>query len=185
MRLLSNVFIAALFVITSVFAQENKKTTDQTTDKKVDKTLTVGMKAPDFTLEDPAGNKYTLSSFKGKSPVVVYFYPKAGTTGCTIQACGIRDDWSKFKKSNIQVLGISVDTKEEINQFISDYKLNFPLLSDHNKTVSQKYGVLKDNGMDKRVTYIIDKDGKIADVIAVDDVAGHAAKVYDLAAKLN
>ena len=76
--------------------------------------LKVGDKAPDFTLQDAFGKSYHLSSFKGKSPVIVYFYPKAGTSGCTKEACGIRDDWSKFKENNIPVFGISTDDKPAI-----------------------------------------------------------------------
>lgn len=146
--------------------------------------LKVGMKAPNFTLHDAFGKAYTLSSFKGKQPVVVYFYPKAGTPGCTKEACGIRDDWSKFKKNKIQVLGISVDTKPEIKSFIKKNKLNFPLLSDANKEVSKTYGVYQKNGYDKRVTFIVDKKGIIARIIDVTDIAGHAAEVFKTAMAL-
>jgi len=147
--------------------------------------LKEGMDAPDFTLEDAYGKTYVLSSYEGKTPVVVYFYPQANTSGCTKQACGIRDDWSKFQKNNIQVLGISVDSKEEIRKFIDDYNLNFPLLSDTNKKVSEDYGVLKENGKDKRVTFIIDKKGKIAKILNVTDIDSHAEEVFNTASKLN
>lgn len=147
--------------------------------------LTEGSKAPDFTLQDAFGNEYTLSSSFGKSPVVIYFYPKAGTSGCTKQACGIRDNWNKFKKNNIKVFGISTDTKNEIEEFVNDYKLNFPLLSDADKKVSESYGVLKDNGSDKRVTFIIDKEGKISKILEVKDIDSHADYVFNAASKLN
>ena len=147
--------------------------------------LKVGDKAPNFTLKDANGNSYTLSDYRGKSPVVVYFYPKAGTSGCTKEACGIRDNKNKFKENNIKVLGISVDPKKAIKKFIADYKLNFPLLSDHAKKVSKEYGVLMDNGMDKRVTFIIDKKGNIAKIINVTDIASHAATVFKDAKELN
>jgi peroxiredoxin Q/BCP len=147
--------------------------------------LKVGDKAPNFTLKDSFGKTYTLSSFTKRSPVVVYFYPKAGTPGCTTEACGIRDDWSKFKKNNIQVLGISVDSPNEIKDFIKKNNLNFPLLSDANKKVSKQYGVLLKNGVDKRVTFIVDKNGKIRDIIDVTNIEGHAAQVFNLASKLN
>ena len=146
--------------------------------------LKVGDKAPNFTLQDVHGKKYTLNLLYKNSPVVVYFYPKAGTPGCTTEACGIRDDWSKFKKNNILVLGVSVDGPKAIEEFINNNHLNFPLLSDANKKVSKEYGVLMDNGMDRRVTFIVDKSGKIKDIIDVKDIPGHAKKVFEIAYKL-
>jgi thioredoxin-dependent peroxiredoxin len=147
--------------------------------------LKTGMAAPDFTLHDASGRSYKLSSYKGKMPVVVYFYPKAGTTGCTKEACGIRDDWSQFRKNKVQVLGISIDGKEDIKKFVKDYSLNFPLLSDADKKVSKKYGVFNEKGFDNRITFIVDKKGIIANIINVSDIDGHAAKVLEIASKLN
>lgn len=146
--------------------------------------LKEGDKAPDFTLQDASGKNYTLSSFRDKSPVVLYFYPKAGTTGCTKEACGIRDDMSRFKKSNITVLGVSVDSKEAIKKFIDDYHLNFPLLSDENKNVSKTYGVLNKLGVDNRITFIIDKNGVINTIIRNVDVTTHSSEAYNIASKL-
>jgi len=146
--------------------------------------LKVGNQAPDFTLQDAFGNKYTLSEYRGKNPVIVYFYPKANSPGCTTEACGIRDDWSKFKENNIVVLGISVDSKEAIKEFINDHNLNFPLLSDEAKTVSKEYGVLNNIGLSSRITFIIDKNGNIADIIRDVDVSIHANDVFNLAMKL-
>lgn len=140
--------------------------------------------APDFTLQDSDGITYTLSSYKGISPVVIYFYPKAGTPGCTKQACGIRDSWSKFSENGIVVLGISVDTKEDIKEFIKENNLNFPLLSDENKEVSKSYGVLNNLGLSSRITFIIDKEGRIAHIIRDVDVSKHAEQVFDIAIKL-
>ena len=151
---------------------------------KAPKELKVGMKAPNFKLEDSYGKTYTLSSFKGKMPVIVYFYPKAGTAGCTKEACGIRDDWGKFKKGKIQVLGISVDTKPEIKKFIKDNNLNFPLLSDASTKVSKTYGVYGKGGYDNRVTFIVDKKGIIRKIINVTNIDQHAKEVYDFASKL-
>ncbi len=147
--------------------------------------LKVGDKAPDFTLKDAYGNTYSLSEYQGKSPVVVYFYPKAGTAGCTKEACGIRDSKNKFQENNIEVFGISVDSPGEIKKFIADYHLNFPLLSDSSKEVSKDYGVLLNNGVDKRVTFIIDKKGNIAKIINVTDIATHAEQVFNDAKELN
>jgi peroxiredoxin Q/BCP len=146
--------------------------------------LKAGDKAPDFTLQDAFGKSYKLSSYKGKTPVIVYFYPKASTPGCTKEACGIRDDWSKFKQNNIPVLGISTDDKPAIKKFIDDYKLNFPLLSDADKKVSKEYGVVGILGFDKRVTFIVDKNSKIADVIEVRDIANHSKTVFEKAMAL-
>jgi peroxiredoxin Q/BCP len=147
-------------------------------------TLKEGDKAPDFTLKDAYGKSYTLSSFRDKSPVVLYFYPKAGTTGCTKEACGIRDDMSKFRKNNITVLGVSVDSKEAIKKFIDDYHLNFPLLSDKDKNISRDYGVLNKLGVDNRITFIIDKKGIISSIIRDVDVTTHSEQAYNLASKL-
>jgi thioredoxin-dependent peroxiredoxin len=146
--------------------------------------LKTGDKAPDFTLQDAYGNNYSLSSYLGKSAVVVYFYPAANTPGCTKEACGIRDSWNKFKDKNIVVLGVSVDSKEKIKKFIDDYGLNFPLLSDESKTVSKTYGVLNKLGSDNRITFIVDKAGNINTIIRNVDVTNHANEVYDLASKL-
>lgn len=141
--------------------------------------------APDFTLQDAFGKNYTLSSYKGKSPVIVYFYPKASTPGCTKQACGIRDKWTQFSEHNIVVLGVSVDSKEDIKKFIDEYNLNFPLLSDNNKEVSKKYGVLSKMGFDNRISFIIDTNGKIYKILRDVNVDTHADEVFDIAMKLN
>ena len=146
--------------------------------------LTVGNKAPDFTLQDSRGNNYKLSDYIGKSPVIVYFYPKANTPGCTKEACGIRDNFSKFQETGIQVFGVSTDSKSAINEFISDYNLNFTLLSDENKEVSKIYGVLNDSGKASRVTFIIDKNGNLFQILNDVNVETHADQVFEIAKKL-
>jgi len=146
--------------------------------------LNIGDQAPDFTAQDAYSKNYRLSSYAGVSPVVLYFYPKANTAGCTKEACGIRDSWSKFKENNIVVLGVSVDSKEDIKEFIDDHNLNFPLLSDADKSISAKYGVLNKLGLANRVTFIIDKKGNIKQIIRNVDVEIHADQVYDIASKL-
>ena len=146
--------------------------------------LSVGDPSPGFTLQDAYGNKFTLSDYKAISPVVIYFYPKANTSGCTKQACGIRDAFSKFEDSKIVVLGISVDSKEAIKEFIDDHKLNFPLLSDENKEISKAYGVLNNIGLDSRITFIVDKEGNITSILRDVDVETHAEDVYKIAVKL-
>jgi len=146
--------------------------------------LSVGNPAPDFTLQDSDGNSYSLASYKEKNPVIIYFYPKASTPGCTKQACGIRDSFSKFKENEIVVLGVSVDSKESIKEFINDNGLNFPLLSDENKEVSKAYGVLNNIGLDSRISFIVDKQGNIANILRDVDVETHADDVFNIAVKL-
>ena len=146
--------------------------------------LSVGSEAPNFTLQDSDDNSYTLSDFESKSPVVIYFYPKANTSGCTKQACGVRDDYAKFEESGIKIFGISVDSKESIKEFINDYQLNFPLLSDSDKKVAEAYGVLNNIGVASRVTFIVDKQGNLANIIRDVDVEQHSAQVFELAKKL-
>jgi peroxiredoxin Q/BCP len=163
--------IAALFLIYPVQSEDKPK-------------LKVGIEAPDFTLEDPYGNQYTLSYYRDKNPVVIYFYPKAGTSGCTKQACGIRDNWKKFKDNDIKVFGISVDTIEEIDKFMYEHALNFPLLADTSKSIARQYGALRDDGLAKRVTFIIDMKGIISKIIEVKDIDSHAEQVLAEVLKL-
>lgn len=146
--------------------------------------LSKGMKAPDFTLQDENGKKVTLSKVYKKSPVVIFFYPRAMTSGCTKQACGIRDNFSEFEKNNIKVFGISTDSTNKLKEFVQKEKLNFPLLSDVDKKVSENYGVLRESGMAKRVTFIIDKKGIVSEIIEVKDIDNHAELVLRLAKEL-
>ncbi len=146
--------------------------------------LIEGQIAPDFTLEDENSISYTLSDFRGKSPVIIFFYPKAGTPGCTKQACGIRDNISKFKENNIAIFGISVDSKETQRKFKEENNLNFPLLSDEDKSVSKSYDVLNNLGFSSRVTFIIDKEGKITHILRDINISEHADQVFELALKL-
>lgn len=146
--------------------------------------LKVGQLAPDFTLEDENSSSYTLSDYRGKSPVVFFFYPKAGTPGCTKQACGIRDNISKFEENGIAIFGISVDSKEAQKKFKEENNLNYPLLSDQDKSVSKAYDVLNNFGVASRVTFVIDKEGKIAHILRDINISEHANEVYQLALKL-
>lgn len=168
MKILINAFLL-VFIISCGSSKEN---------------LSVGNKAPDFTLQDSRGNNYKLSDYIGKSPVIVYFYPKANTPGCTREACGIRDNFSKFQETGIQVFGVSTDSKSAIKEFISDYNLNFTLLSDENKEVSKIYGVLNDSGKASRVTFIIDKNGNLFQILNDVNVETHADQVFEIAKKL-
>ena len=131
-------------------------------------TLCIGDYAPDFTLPNQDSVDTSLSSFKG-SRVVIYFYPKDDTPGCTKEACSFRDKWELFKLNNIQVLGISKDASKSHIKFIDKYKLPFTLLTDNEPcpvaTLYESYGLKKFMGREyygmMRHTFVIDKDGKI------------------------
>jgi peroxiredoxin Q/BCP len=131
----------------------------------------VGAAAPKFTLPASTGQTIDLASFAGKSPVVLYFYPKADTPGCTKQACGFRDAIAEFRKAKIAVLGVSPDPVKDVSKFSDKFTLNFPLLADEDHAVSEKYGVWQEKSMYGRkywgvvrTTFIIGKDGKIVHV---------------------
>lgn len=140
-------------------------------------------KAPDFTLFDQDGKKQSLKKFHG-SWVVLYFYPKDDTPGCTTQACDIRDSWTEFKNKKIVVLGISPDTVESHKQFAEKYGLPFMLLADPDKEVLELYGAWQEKisiskvlfGV-QRSTVIIDPDGNIAKVYKKVNEKTHARKV--------
>ncbi|CAB4865283.1 MAG: thioredoxin-dependent thiol peroxidase [Actinobacteria bacterium] len=133
--------------------------------------LEVGTKAPDFTLPNQADEPVKLSSLKG-SPVVLYFYPKADTPGCTTQACGIRDNEAEYRKAGATVLGVSPDKPAKIAKFDVKHSLGFTLLGDEDHAVCEKYGVWVEKSMYgkqymgvQRATFVIDAAGKIAHVI--------------------
>lgn len=137
--------------------------------------LTTGMDAPDFTSVDQMGNAVKLSQYRG-SPVVLYFYPKDDTPGCTVEACNFRDNHEDFEKRGIKVLGVSVDTAQSHKKFQDKYGLNFTLVADNSKEISQKYGVLGESNA-KRVTYLISQDGKIAHIYPKVTPKDHALEV--------
>lgn len=126
-----------------------------------------GKAAPAFTLKDQNGNKVALKELKGKD-VVVYFYPKDDTPGCTKEACGFRDDYAAFEKLGVTVLGISPDDGESHTKFIDKYELPFPLLSDPDKKVMEKYGAWGEKNLYGRKsmgvirsTVLVGPDGKV------------------------
>jgi len=122
--------------------------------------IDVGTAAPDFELPDQNGKPVRLSGFRGKGPVVVYFYPKDDTSGCTIEACRFRDDFEKFQAVGAEVIGISDDSEHSHGEFVSKYKLPFTLLSDKGGSVRKLYGVKKTLGViPGRVTFVIDRAG--------------------------
>ena len=137
--------------------------------------LAVGTDAPAFTTTDTNGNTVSLSDFAGKT-VVLYFYPKDDTPGCTKQACSFRDAQSDYTSKGIVVLGVSADDEVAHQAFTSKYSLNFPLLAYTNKSSITAYDV-DGGGYAKRVTYIIDGDGKIIHVDTAVNTPTHASDV--------
>ena len=147
--------------------------------------LKEGQKAPDFSLDDDQGNKVSLKDFKGKN-VVLYFYPKDMTPGCTQEACDFRDNWNAVKKKGAVVLGISADPVKKHQAFKEKYELPFTLLSDEGKGMLKAYGVWqKKKFMGRefmgivRTTMIIDKAGKIQKIWSPVSVKGHAVDVLE------
>lgn len=145
-----------------------------------------GRKAPDFTLEDANGTRVSLSDFKGKH-VVVYFYPKDDTPGCTKEACGFRDSWKDLQKAGVVVLGVSADSPASHAKFAAKYRLPFPLLSDPDRSVMTAWGAYGDKVMYGkktkgviRSTVWIGADGTVRKHWArVSDAAKHPAQVLE------
>jgi thioredoxin-dependent peroxiredoxin len=143
-----------------------------------------GKAAPVFTLPDGQGNKVSLKDFAGKD-VILYFYPKDDTPGCTKEACGFRDDWKTLQKIGAVVLGVSADSAESHQKFTAKYKLPFPLLTDADRKVMEKYGAYGEKMMyGKKVTGVIrstvwiGKDGKVKKHWArIASAEQHPAKV--------
>ena len=147
--------------------------------------LEVGDRAPAFTLVNQHDEKVKLSDFKGKK-VIVYFYPKADTPGCTTQSCELRDHRKELTKLGAEVLGISPDAPAKQAKFDTKYQLGFPLLADEDHAVAEKYGVWGEKkyagksymGIN-RSTFIIDADGNVARAMMGIKPAGHATEVLD------
>ncbi len=142
-----------------------------------------GDTAPDFELPDQDGRMVKLSDFRGQS-VVVYFYPKADTPGCTVQACGVRDHRADYAKVGSVVLGISPDPVKKVKKFHEQYDLDFALLADEGHAVADAYGVWAEKSMygktyfgNERTTFIIDSGGKVAEVLRKVKPAEHDALV--------
>jgi thioredoxin-dependent peroxiredoxin len=149
-----------------------------------------GQKAPDFTLPSSAGGEVSLKSLKGKR-VVLYFYPKDDTPGCTKEACAFRDAQARIKKTGAVVLGVSPDSLASHEKFRAKYKLNFPLLADGDKTVAKKFGAFGEKVMYGRKvvgmirsTFVIDEEGVVRKVFPRVRVDGHDEKVLEALAAL-
>ena len=131
------------------------------------RSVQVGDKAPDFTLPAQSGEMVQLKDFIGKKNIVLYFYPKDNTPGCTAEACTFRDSYEVFKEAGAEVIGISSDSADSHEQFASRYQLPFILVSDKGGVVRKRYGVPATFGiLPGRVTYIIDRDGIVRQVFS-------------------
>jgi peroxiredoxin Q/BCP len=146
-------------------------------------TLKIGDKAPDFESKDQDGKTIKLSDFRGKK-VVLYFYPKDDTPGCTAQACNLRDNEMALKKAGYQVVGVSSDPEKSHKKFIEKFNLPFPLVADTEKTINEAYGVWVEKSMygrkymgTARTTFIIDENGIIADIIDKVDTKEHTSQI--------
>lgn len=137
--------------------------------------LAVGTNAPAFTAKDTNGNTVSLSDFAGKT-VVLYFYPKDDTPGCTKQACSFRDAQADYQGKDVVVLGVSKDDEASHQAFTQKYSLNFPLLADTDGAIIKAYDV-DGGGYAKRVTYVIDGSGKIIHVDGAVNTGTHASDV--------
>ena len=151
--------------------------------------LRAGDPAPDFSGVTTDGKRVSLADYRGRK-LVMYFYPKDDTPGCTKQACSLRDHNAEIKAKGAAVLGVSTQAEDSHRRFTEKYKLNFPLLADTDGAVGRAYGTLGGSGilsklksaagMADRVTFVIDEKGKIAHVIDRPDVARHAEEVLAL-----
>ena len=152
-------------------------------DEKESKLLKVGAKAPAFSLKNTEGKTVKLSDFKGKK-VALYFYPKDMTPGCTVEACGFRDDFAQLKKRGVEVLGVSGDDQKSHQKFTEKYSLPFTLLSDPTHEMMEKYGAWGEKSLYGRkfmgvlrITYVIDEEGRIAHVFGKVNTATHSKDI--------
>jgi peroxiredoxin Q/BCP len=146
-------------------------------------TLKVGDKAPEFSVKDQDGNTVNLSDFKGKK-LVLFFYPKASTPGCTAEACNLRDNWERFQEKGYAILGVSADTQKKQSNFKNKYEFPFPLLADEDKEVIQAYGVWgpkkfmgKEYEGIHRTTFIINENSEIEEVIKKVKTKAHTDQI--------
>jgi len=138
----------------------------------------VGDPAPDFEGPTSNGSRLGLKDFKGKQNVVLYFYPKDDTPGCTREACSFRDNIKPIRDLGAEIIGVSLDSVQSHDKFARKYELPFPLISDKEKNIANAYGVLRDIGLSaNRVTFIIDKDGKVTKIFPKVDVGKHTDEV--------
>lgn len=155
------------------------------------KHLKIGDKAPDFTINDAEGKPVSLKDYSGKR-VVIYFYPKDNTPGCTIQACNIRDNYSELQKEGIVILGVSADSEKRHQGFIRKFRLPFPLLADVDHVLMNLYGVWGEkkfmgrtfNGI-HRTTFVLDEAHTILGIIEKPKTGNHAHEILEIYAMQN
>ena len=148
-------------------------------------TLKKGDKAPNFSAKDQDGNTHTLADYKGKK-LVVFFYPKANTPGCTAEACDLRDNYDRFQANNYALLGVSADNAKAQSSFKNKFEFPFPLLADEDKAVIEAFGVWgpkkfmgKEYDGINRTTFVIDENGSIEEVISDVKTKAHAAQILN------
>jgi peroxiredoxin Q/BCP len=139
--------------------------------------LTIGAVAPDFSARDATGKQFTVTSLRGRS-AVVFFYPRDGTPGCTKEACAFRDNFDEYARRGATLIGVSSDSEHSHDKFRADHKLPFALASDESGAIARAYGVKRFAGLTKRVTFVIDKDGKVLKVFPEVDPGIHAQEVF-------
>lgn len=146
-------------------------------------TLKEGDKAPDFSVPDQDGKTRQLADYNGKK-LVLFFYPKASTPGCTAEACNLRDNYEHFQKKGYEILGVSADSQKKQKNFRDKYDLPYPLLADEDKEVINAYGVWgpkkfmgKEYDGIHRTTFVIDEEGKIEDIIGKVKTKEHSAQI--------
>src|SRR5262245_57496319 len=145
----------------------------------------VGDKAPLIEGKDQDGKDWKLADVLGKKVVLLYFYPKDDTPGCTKEACGFRDRVGDLKKQGVEVVGVSFDTEESHKKFIAKHNLNFTLLADTDGKITEAYGAKMPNrNLSRRVSFLIGKDGKIVHVTDVPSADTHLAEMKDAVEKL-
>ena len=138
----------------------------------------VGETAPDFDGPTWNATRLGLKDFVGKKNVVLYFYPKDDTPGCTKEACSFRDNLRSIRDLGTEIVGVSLDSVESHRKFATKYALPFPLVTDEDKRIANAYGVLRETGnRTERVTFLIDKNGKIAKIFPKVDVTSHTEEI--------
>ncbi len=173
---MKNTIFAAIVCVTSLlFADAAQSATPK-----------VGEKAPLVEGKNQDGKPWKLSDAVGKKVVLLYFYPKDNTPGCTKEACGLRDRMADLKKDGVEVIGVSFDSADSHQQFIQKYNLNFPLLADTDGKIADAFGVRREPGknMARRVSFLIGKDGKIAHVTDSANADVHLSEMEQAIAKL-
>lgn len=145
--------------------------------------LTIGDQAPLFEGKDQTGEPIRLKDYLGKK-VILYFYPKDNTKGCTAQACNLRDNADKFRESGYEIIGVSIDSEKSHQNFIEKYALPFPLIADTDHTIVEAYGVWQEKSMygkkymgTVRTTFVMNEEGMISDIIKKVKTSDHAAQI--------